>query len=89
MRDSRTSLLVLFAFAAATVVTFGQAGAARVTVFHGARLINGGGGPAIENATLAVENQNSGGAGQGLKPFPPIAARMAVGSHVAAGLHGV
>jgi imidazolonepropionase-like amidohydrolase len=55
MRDSRTPLLILVAFVAATVVTFGQAGAARVTVFHGARLINGSGGPVIENATFVVE----------------------------------
>jgi imidazolonepropionase-like amidohydrolase len=55
MRDSRTSLLVLVAFVAAAVVAVGQTGATRVTVFQGARLINGGGGPAIENAAFIVE----------------------------------
>jgi imidazolonepropionase-like amidohydrolase len=55
MRDSRTSLLVLFSFIAAAVVAFGQTGATRVTVFQGARLINGSGGPAIENAAFVVE----------------------------------
>ena len=55
MRESRTSLLILIAFVAATVVTLGQGSAARVTVFQGARLINGNGGPAIENATFVVE----------------------------------
>jgi imidazolonepropionase-like amidohydrolase len=55
MRNPRTSFLILVAFVAAAIVTFGQGGTARVTVFHGARLINGGGGPAIENATFVVE----------------------------------
>ena len=55
MRDSKTSFLILVAFVAAAVVAFGQGGAARVTVFHGARLINGSGGPAIENAAFVVE----------------------------------
>ena len=55
MRDSKTSLLVLATFVAAAVVAFGQTGATRVTVFQGARLINGSGGPAIENATFVVE----------------------------------
>src|SRR5262245_51743749 len=44
---------------------------------------------AIEHAALAVESQDSGGAGQCLKPFPPVATRMAMRSHVTAGLHGV
>ena len=55
MRNSRTSLLVLATFVAAAVAAFGQTGATRVTVFQGARLINGSGGPAIENATFVVE----------------------------------
>jgi len=55
MRDSRTSLLVLVAVIAAAVVAFGQTGATRVTVFQGARLINGNGGPPIENAAFVVE----------------------------------
>jgi len=55
MRDSKTSLLVLVTFVAAAVVAFGQTGATRVTVFQGARLINGSGSPAIENATFVVE----------------------------------
>ncbi|MGH9239131.1 MAG: amidohydrolase family protein [Vicinamibacterales bacterium] len=55
MRDSKTSLLVLFPVVAAAVVAFGQSSSTRVTVFQGARLINGSGGPAIENATFVVE----------------------------------
>ena len=54
MRDAKTPL-VLAAIVAATVSTFGQGGP-RVTVFQGARLINGTGSPAIENATFVVEN---------------------------------
>jgi imidazolonepropionase-like amidohydrolase len=55
MRDSRTSLLVLVAVMAAAVIAYGQTGATRVTVFQGARLINGNGGPPIENAAFVVE----------------------------------
>ena len=55
MRDSRSSLLVLVAFVAAATFALAQTGATRVTVFQGARLINGSGGPAIENATFVVE----------------------------------
>jgi imidazolonepropionase-like amidohydrolase len=55
MHDSKRSLLVLVAVVAAAVVASGQTGATRVTVFQGARLINGNGGPAIENATFVVE----------------------------------
>lgn len=54
MRDSRTSLFILAAIVAATVSTLGQS-AQRVTVYQGARLINGTGGAAIENATFVVE----------------------------------
>ena len=55
MRNSKTSLVVLATVVAAAVVAFGQTGATRVTVYQGARLINGSGGPAIENATFVVE----------------------------------
>jgi imidazolonepropionase-like amidohydrolase len=55
MRHLRTSLLIGVAFVAAALVAFGQTGAKGVTVFQGARLINGNGGPAIENATFVVE----------------------------------
>src|SRR5687767_8431618 len=55
MRDSRSLLLVLVAFVAAATFALAQTGATRVTVFQGARLINGSGGPAIENATFVVE----------------------------------
>jgi imidazolonepropionase-like amidohydrolase len=55
MRKWRTSLLICVACVAAAVVTSGQGGATRVTVFQGARLINGHGGPALENATFVVE----------------------------------
>lgn len=54
MRDSKTLSILLVAVLAATVSTFGQRGP-QVTVFHGARLINGTGSPAIENATFVVE----------------------------------
>ncbi len=55
MRNFRTSLLIVFAVVAATVVGFGQGGAARVTVYQGARLLPGNGGPAIENAAFVVD----------------------------------
>jgi imidazolonepropionase-like amidohydrolase len=55
MRNSRTSLLIFVPFVAAAVVAFGQTGATRVTVFQGARLISGSGGPAIDNAAFVVE----------------------------------
>ena len=54
MRDSRTCLLILAAIVAATVSTLGQGGQ-RATVYQGARLIDGAGGAAIENATFVVE----------------------------------
>jgi imidazolonepropionase-like amidohydrolase len=55
MRKWRTSLLVCVACVAAAVVASGQGGATRVTVFQGARLISGNGGPALENAAFVVE----------------------------------
>lgn len=55
MRNLRTSLLIVFAVVTATVVAFGQGGATRVTVYQGARLLPGNGGPAIENATFVVD----------------------------------
>ena len=48
-----SSLVIMAAFAAANFVSFGQ-GASTVTVYQGARLINGTGGAAIENATFVV-----------------------------------
>jgi imidazolonepropionase-like amidohydrolase len=55
MRNFRTSLLIVSAVVAATVVAFGQGGAPRVTVYQGARLLPGNGGPAIENAAFVVD----------------------------------
>jgi imidazolonepropionase-like amidohydrolase len=55
MRHTRTSLLILVAFVAAAVAVIGQTGPTRITVFQGARLINGSGNPAIDNATFVVE----------------------------------
>lgn len=54
MRDSRTFLLILGAIVAVTVSALGQGGPG-VTVYQGARLINGTGGATIENATFVVE----------------------------------
>ena len=54
MRDSKRFLLIVVAIVAATVSTIGQGGA-RVTVYQGARLINGAGNAAIENAAFVVE----------------------------------
>ena len=52
MRGLRISLLVVAAVVGVTYVTLGQGAA---TVYQGARLINGTGGAAIENATFVVE----------------------------------
>ena len=54
MRDSRFFVLIVVAFLAATVSALGQGGSG-VTVYQGARLINGTGGAPIENATFVVE----------------------------------
>jgi imidazolonepropionase-like amidohydrolase len=48
-------LLVAIALWSRTTPLAGQAGAARVTVYQGARLIVGDGRPAIENATFVVD----------------------------------
>src|SRR5688572_27873213 len=52
MRGLRISLLVVAAVVGVTYVTLGQGAA---TVYQGARLSNGTGGAAIENATFVVE----------------------------------
>ena len=54
MRDSKVFLSLLIAIVAATASTFGQ-GNPGATVYHGARLINGTGSAALENATFVVE----------------------------------
>ena len=54
MRDSKIFLFLFIAIGAATASTFGQ-GDPGVTAYHGARLINGTGSAAIENATFVVE----------------------------------
>ena len=51
MRDLRLPLLVIAAIIAAN---FGGSGQGGVTVYQGARLIDGTGGAAIENATFIV-----------------------------------
>src|SRR5687767_10247369 len=55
MRDSRSLLLVLVAFVAASTFALAQTGATRVAVFRGARLINGSCGPASGGAAFVVE----------------------------------
>ena len=55
MRHLRFTLFVLAAIVAANLVGIGQGGAARVTVFQGARLITGTGSAAIDNATFVVD----------------------------------
>jgi imidazolonepropionase-like amidohydrolase len=55
MRGLRISLLVMAAVVAVTYVTLAQGAASPATVYQGARLINGTGGAAIENATFVVE----------------------------------
>jgi imidazolonepropionase-like amidohydrolase len=55
MRDLKTSLLLAAVIFIATVVAIGQGGAPRVTVYQGARLINGAGGPPIDNAVIVVD----------------------------------
>jgi len=55
MRGWRTSLLVLVATVVANLITLGQSNAQRVTVYQGARLINGTGGAVIDNAAFVVE----------------------------------
>ena len=55
MRDMKTSLLIAALIAVATVVATGQGVASRVTVYQGARLINGAGGPPIDNAVIVVD----------------------------------
>ena len=54
MRGWTTSLLVMVAVVAANLITLGQ-NAPRVTVYQGARLINGTGGAVIDNAAFVVE----------------------------------
>lgn len=56
MRGWTTSLLVMVAVVAANLITLGQSNAPRITVYHGARLINGTGGAVIDNAAFVVEN---------------------------------
>jgi len=51
----RISLLVVAAVVAVTYVTRAQGTASRTTVYQGARLINGSGGAAIEDAMFVVE----------------------------------
>ena len=55
MRDMKTSLLIAAAIVIVPIVAMGQGAASRVTVYQGARLINGVGGPPIENAVIVVE----------------------------------
>ena len=55
MRGLRISLLVMAAVVAVTYVTLAQGAASPATVYQGARLINGTGGAAIENAIFVVE----------------------------------
>ena len=55
MRGLRISLLVFAAVVAVTYVTRAQGAASPATVYQGARLINGSGGAAIENAAFVVE----------------------------------
>jgi imidazolonepropionase-like amidohydrolase len=54
MRDSTTVPFIVIALVAATVSTVGQGGP-RVTVYQGARLIDGTGRGAMENAAFVVE----------------------------------
>src|SRR5688572_25783948 len=55
MRDLKILLSVFVAVVIATIAVIGQGGAPRVTVYQGARLINGNGGPVTENAVIVVE----------------------------------
>lgn len=55
MRELRFALLVLAAIVAANLVGIGQGAPGRVTVYQGARLITGTGGPVIENAAFVVD----------------------------------
>lgn len=55
MRGWKISLLVIAAVVAVTCVTLAQGAASRATVYQGARLINGTGGAALENAAFVVE----------------------------------
>ena len=77
MRSLRTSLLIVLAVIAATVAGFGQGGATRVTVYQGARLISGNGGPVVENATFVVEGTRFTQAGRSdAVKIPPGATRV-------------
>ena len=55
MRGLKISLLVVAAVVAGTYVTLAQGAASRATVYQGARLINGSGSAALENAAFVVE----------------------------------
>ncbi len=43
----------------------------------------------FQNLALVVKNQNTGGTGDDLKPFPPVFVQMPMGPHIAARFYGI